>query len=75
MRYAVIDADGRVVNLIEWDGSAETWAPPPKHTVEPVKADHETSWSSRSASDDKSIEERIKALEIKTGISSAAISK
>lgn len=26
-RYALVDADGQVLNIVEWDGAAE-WSPP-----------------------------------------------
>lgn len=38
-RYAVLNADRTVVNIIEWDGSAD-WAPPEGHSV--ILADDET---------------------------------
>lgn len=33
-RYAVLDKDGLVVNVIEWDGLAK-WSPPDGCTVQP----------------------------------------
>ena len=35
-RYALVDADGLVINVVEWDGAAD-WASPPDLT--PVEAD------------------------------------
>ena len=38
MRYIVIDADGLIINAIEWDGEAE-WVPPEGGTA--VQSDDE----------------------------------
>lgn len=37
MRYAVVDSDGNVVNVVIWDGESD-WSPPEDCTVIP----HET---------------------------------
>jgi hypothetical protein len=37
-RWAVIDGNNTVVNMVEWDGQTE-WAPPAGHTVRELAAD------------------------------------
>jgi hypothetical protein len=32
-RYAMVDATGLVVNVVEWNGNTQTWQPPPDMTM------------------------------------------
>lgn len=31
MRYAIVDEDGLVINVVEWDGNDDEWNPPEDH--------------------------------------------
>lgn len=43
-RYAVINADGEIVNVIAWDGK-RPYTPPNGHTLELIKPDEtDTKW-------------------------------
>lgn len=45
MRYALVDADGRVANLVVWDGNESAWAPPAGITAVPADTNAEVGGS------------------------------
>ncbi len=49
MKYALINEDGFVTNIVIWDGNSETqW--PDGYTAVPATSEHESEWNSKFVS-------------------------